>query len=52
MLRTDDGLEWQPAADPSAIAAVEHRLGIELPTELRGQYQATDGIYHKPASGS
>ncbi|MGW1341874.1 SMI1/KNR4 family protein [Kribbella sp. NPDC002412] len=44
----DDGLELQPPADPGEIAAVELRLGIPFPAELRGLYEATDGILDKP----
>jgi cell wall assembly regulator SMI1 len=42
------GLELQPPARPTEIAAVELRLGTRLPDELRGLYEETDGIYHKP----
>ncbi|GAA1708530.1 hypothetical protein GCM10009745_65460 [Kribbella yunnanensis] len=43
-----DGLELRPPADAGEIAAVELRLGIGLPAELRGLYEATDGILDKP----
>lgn len=44
----NDGLELQAPADPGEIAAVELRLGIGLPAELRGLFGATNGIYDKP----
>ncbi|WP_432890347.1 SMI1/KNR4 family protein [Kribbella sp. CA-245084] len=48
-LRTgDDGLKLQGPADPGEIAAVELRLGVAFPGELRGLYEVTDGIFDKP----
>jgi cell wall assembly regulator SMI1 len=44
----DDRLELQPPADPGEIAAVELRLGIRFPAELRGLYEAMDGVYDRP----
>ncbi|NIK60867.1 SMI1/KNR4 family protein [Kribbella shirazensis] len=44
----DDGLELQPPADAGEIAAVELRLDITFAAELRGLYEATDGIFDKP----
>jgi hypothetical protein len=44
----DDGLGLQLPSEPAEIAAVELRLGIKFPAELRELYEATDGIYDKP----
>lgn len=41
----DAGLELQPSASAASIAAAELRLGVTLPPDLRGLYEATDGIH-------
>jgi hypothetical protein len=48
LLQAVDGVELQPPVDAAGIAAVELRLGIKLPTTLRGLYEATNGIYAQP----
>ncbi|GAA1550175.1 hypothetical protein GCM10009804_03470 [Kribbella hippodromi] len=48
LLRDGHGwLELQPPVDPDEIAAAEVRLGVTFPSELRGLFRATDGIYDK-----
>ncbi|GAA1586691.1 SMI1/KNR4 family protein [Kribbella karoonensis] len=46
LLRRDGHLELQAPATQQEIAEVERRLGAELPVELRGLYEATNGAFH------
>lgn len=48
LLGTDDCLEVHRSAGLGELADAERRLNIELPTEIRGLYEATDGVFHKP----